>query len=128
MIITFTKFYVGMNVWLSDFRPVLSLVFDYLELPDLQKWRIAGKFAEQYSDASLTPKQWRDIVEAAPSNTRCTTCAARHMIKKMFQCPTCRNYACGLHVVACQMCLFEMCERCARGCGCNSCLCHPSYY
>ena len=29
-----------MNAWLSDFRPVLSLVFDYLELPDLQKWRL----------------------------------------------------------------------------------------
>ena len=29
-----------MNAWLSDFRLVLSLDFDYLELPDLQKWRL----------------------------------------------------------------------------------------
>jgi ribosomal protein L37AE/L43A len=117
-----------MDAWLSECRPVLSLVFDYLELSDLQKWRIAGKFAEQYSDASLKPKQWQEIVETCPAIDRCSTCHSRHMIKKMFGCPTCRKYACGLHVVACQMCLFEMCERCARSGGCNSCLCHPSYY
>ena len=117
-----------MNTWLSDFRPLLSLVFDYLELSDLQNWRFAGKFATQYSDASFKPKRWQAIIDESPAITTCITCHSKHMIKKMFYCPSCRKYACGLHVVACQMCLFEMCERCALGCGCNMCLCHPSYY
>ena len=45
-----------MNTWLSDQKPLLSLIFNYLDIFDLQKWRNTSKTSIYYSDASISPK------------------------------------------------------------------------
>ena len=118
-----------MNTWLSDQKPLLSLIFNYLDIYDLQKWRNTSKTSIYYSDASIFPKRWLEYVLYNQKRLRiCPDCNYIRHIKNMFLCPSCRKMTCGLHVVACGMCLFETCEQCAASTDCNQCLCQPAYY
>jgi len=120
-----------MNTWLSDQKPLLSLVFNYMNIYDHQKWRNTSKRSVEYSDASIFPKKWREFVlepDRFPRLVVCPDCNYISHIKKMFLCPSCMRIICGLHVVACGMCLFETCCQCAVVSDCDKCLCQPAYY
>ena len=104
-----------METWLSDKRPLLSLVFTYLELHDVQRWRLAGTFGCEYSDAHVSPQKWRDIVRTHPSIVQCPICPQVRQLSKMFHCTTCCLLTCGSHVMSCNTCMADMCNVCARG-------------
>ena len=103
-----------MDTWLSDKRPLLSLVLDYLELQDVQRWRLAGTFAKQHSDACITPNNWQQIVRSHPSIVKCPICPQLHRRHYMFPCPICQLFTCGSHVMTCNTCMVDICSVCAQ--------------
>ena len=119
-----------MNSWISTSTPLMSLIFDFMDLFEIQRWRLTSKIATEDHDVFIHPKTWKDV--CLNSNQvlirQCTLCMDLQQLKNMFYCQACMKLNCGMHVVACNMCLFETCSDCATKCGCNQCLCHPAYY
>jgi len=103
-----------MNSWLSDKRPLLSLVFNYLELHDVQRWRLAGTVATTYADAHISPQTWRDVIYTHTSIGQCPICPQIHQRSKMFRCNTCFLLTCGSHVMSCNTCMIDICIVCAK--------------
>ena len=110
-----------MDSWISDTRPLLSLVFRFLTPSDQQRWRLSGLFAQHSSDMHNAPMKWRDVVLNQSMVEMCPICSRIHLVNTMFYCLVCRQYICGNHIVSCNVCMFELCEKCARNKQCIRC-------
>ena len=75
-----------MNTWISDTKPLLSLILPFLNTVGQQKWRLAGSFARNMSDQHLAPARWKDVVLNQPHVDTCPICSRIHLISKMFYC------------------------------------------
>ena len=110
-----------MDTWISDTRPLLSLVFPFLTHCEQQRWRLAGSFAREKSNEHIAPVKWRDVVLSQSNVESCPLCPQIHLIKKMFYCSVCRQYSCGNHVMSCNVCMYDLCSNCAYEKQCNMC-------
>ena len=110
-----------MNTWISDTKPLLSLILPFLSTVGQQKWRLAGSFARNMSDQHLAPARWKDIVLNQPHVDTCPICSRIHLISKMFYCSICSKFTCGNHVMSCNACMSELCAKCALEKPCNMC-------
>jgi len=110
-----------MNTWLSDTKPLLSLVFPFLSTSDQQKWRLSGSFAKNMSDKYLFPSIWKHIVLNQPNVETCPICSRIHLNSKMFYCSVCSKFICGNHVMTCNVCMYDLCATCALAKQCTMC-------
>ena len=110
-----------METWISDIKPLLSLVFPFLSIPDQQKWRLTGSFARNMSDKHFSPTNWKGIVSNQKNVKTCSICSRIHLTSKMFYCSICSKFVCGNHVMSCNACMSERCAKCALEKQCNMC-------
>ncbi len=112
---------IKMNTWLSDTKPLLSLILTFLKPLDQQKWRMAGSFTKTMSDIHIAPMIWKEIVLTQPNVETCPICSQIHLTNNMFYCSVCSNYTCGNHVMSCNTCTYDLCAKCALGKQCTMC-------
>ena len=91
----------------------MKIFLDTANIEDIQKWRYSSKYSTYLSDVD-NKCRWKDIIMAHRHIARCSNCSSIHKKHYMFECPCCDQYICGLHVVCCQMCNYEVCYDCAN--------------
>jgi len=117
----YSKKTIKMNTWLSDTKPLLSLILPFLKPCEQQNWRMAGSFAKTMSDRHIAPLIWKEIVLNQPNVKTCSICSQIHVTSNMFYCSVCSNFTCGNHVMSCKVCMYDLCAKCAIEMQCNMC-------
>lgn len=86
--------YLYMNCWLSPNLPVMSKVFDYLQVEDVQRWRMASHVRASETDAHAR-RPWADYVNRRGSVSACGVCRRLRRCLALTTCVSCGGRMCA---------------------------------
>jgi len=90
----FFFFELYMNGWFSAGLPVMSTVFDYLQVEDIQRWRMASHVRASETD-SHARRPWTDYVKRRGSVSVCGVCKRRRRSVALTDCISCGVAMCA---------------------------------
>ena len=109
-----------MESWISDDTSVMKLVFGYLSIYDIQRWRWTSSHRTKDTDV-LVKTSWPEYVCSRVKAHRCGNCHRICQRRRMEHCGCCERIVCIDHLVHCAGCGTTGCEICVYRELCHEC-------
>lgn len=107
-----------MEAWVSGDVSVMTLIFEYLTIYDVHRWRSTSSF--RAGDVQLSTS-WSEYVCSKVGAHKCDNCFRIRGRPYVQHCGCCENVVCLEHLDNCEVCGTTGCESCVYFGLCHEC-------
>jgi len=109
-----------MESWVAAETSVMSLVFDYLTVHDVQRWRWTSSVRAEDTRV-LFRTSWSEYVCSKVQAHSCGNCFRTRGRRFVEHCGCCERIVCHRHLANCEVCGTTGCEECVYHGLCHEC-------